>query len=44
MSRREQPAVSTRVRRRHVVFLGGFDPKGASWYHAMYTRHAALIG
>ena len=29
------------VRRRHVLFFGGFDPKGASWYHAMYSRHAA---
>jgi hypothetical protein len=31
-----------RVRRRHVLFFGGFDPKGASWYHALYQRHAAL--
>jgi hypothetical protein len=29
------------VRRRHVLFFGGFDPKGASWYHGMYRRHAA---
>lgn len=32
------------VRRRHVFFLGGFDPKGASWYHALYARHAAAQG
>lgn len=30
------------VRRRHVLFFGGFDPKGASWYHALYARHAGL--
>lgn len=30
------------IRRRHVLFFGGFDPKGASWYHAVYARHAAL--
>lgn len=28
------------VARRHVLFFGGFDPKGASWYHALYSRHA----
>lgn len=38
MSAGSQP----RVRRRHVLFFGGFDPKGASWYHALYQRHAAL--
>jgi hypothetical protein len=31
-----------RIRRRHVVFFGGFDPKGASWYHGLYKRHASL--
>jgi hypothetical protein len=30
------------VRRRRVLFFGGFDPKGASWYHALYARHAGL--
>lgn len=30
----------TVVRRRRVLFFGGFDPKGASWYHALYARHA----
>ena len=29
------------VRRRHVLFFGGFDPKGAAWYHGLYRRHAA---
>ena len=29
------------VRRRHVFFLSGFDPKGASWYHALYRAQAA---
>jgi hypothetical protein len=32
------------VRRRHVFFLSGFDPKGAGWYHALYARHAAAQG
>jgi hypothetical protein len=30
------------VRRRHVFFLSGFDPKGASYYHALYRAQAAL--
>ena len=29
------------VRRRHVFFLTGFDPKPAAHYHALYTREAA---
>lgn len=29
------------VRRRHVFFLSGFDPKGASYYHALYRTEAA---
>jgi hypothetical protein len=31
-----------RVARRHVFFLSGFDPKGASYYHGLYAREAAL--
>lgn len=27
--------------RRHVFFLSGFDPKGASYYHALHTAEAA---
>jgi pimeloyl-ACP methyl ester carboxylesterase len=30
------------VRRRHVFYLSGFDPKGASHYHALYREQAAL--
>lgn len=30
------------VHRRHVFFLSGFDPKGASYYHALYRAQAAL--
>ncbi len=30
------------VRRRHVFFLGGFDPKGGSYYHRLYRSQAAL--
>lgn len=29
------------VRRRHVFFLAGFDPKGASYYHGLYQRESA---
>ena len=29
------------VRRRQVFFLSGFDPKGASYYHALYRAEAA---
>jgi hypothetical protein len=29
------------VRRRHVYFLSGFDPKGASYYHGLYRKEAA---
>ena len=28
------------VRRRHVFFITGFDPKPAAHYHALYTREA----
>ncbi len=29
------------VHRRHVFFVSGFDPKGASYYHALHTAEAA---
>lgn len=32
------------VNRRHVFFLSGFDPKGASYYHGLYRKEAALQG
>jgi uncharacterized membrane protein YeaQ/YmgE (transglycosylase-associated protein family) len=32
------------VRRRHVFFLSGFDPKGASYYHGLYAAQAQLQG
>lgn len=32
------------VTRRHVFFLSGFDPKGASYYHGLYAGQAALQG
>ena len=32
--------VHPEVRRRHVFFLSGFDPKGASYYHALYQAEA----
>lgn len=28
------------VHRRHVFFVSGFDPKGASYYHALHTAEA----
>lgn len=31
---------ATTVRRRHVFFIAGFDPKRARWYHALYQRQA----
>jgi hypothetical protein len=30
------------VHRRHVYFLSGFDPKGASYYHSLYRTQAGL--
>lgn len=33
-----------KVRSRHVFFLSGFDPKGASWYHRLYAEHARRQG
>lgn len=32
------------VRRRHVFFLSGFDPKGASYYHGLYAGQSQLQG
>ncbi len=32
------------VKRRHVFFLSGFDPKGAAYYHRLYRTQAALQG
>lgn len=32
------------VRRRHVFFVSGFDPKGASYYHGLYAAQARLQG
>jgi len=29
------------VRRRHVFFMSGFDPKGAAYYHRLYATGAA---
>ena len=31
-----------RVRRRHVLYLSGFDPQGPGHYHALYAEEAAL--
>lgn len=30
------------VRRRHVLYLSGFDPQGPGHYHALYAEQAAL--
>jgi hypothetical protein len=30
------------VRRRHVLYLSGFDPQGPAHYHALYAQQAAL--
>jgi hypothetical protein len=32
------------VRRRHVFYLNGFDPKGAAYVHGLYARQAQLQG
>jgi hypothetical protein len=36
--------MSCPVRRRHVFFLSGFDPKGASYYHGLYRAEASRQG
>ena len=28
------------VRRRHVFFIAGFDPRSPRWYHALYRTQA----
>ena len=33
---------AARVRRRHVLYLSGFDPQGPGHYHALYAQQAAL--
>lgn len=38
------PKPDTAVVRRHVFFVSGFDPKGASYYHSLYRSQAALQG
>ena len=42
------PGKTAGVRKRHVFYLSGFDPRGPSHYHALYTteskRQAALNG
>ncbi|GAP38682.1 hypothetical protein [Piscinibacter sakaiensis] len=35
------PATAGRVRRRHVFYLAGFDPKSERYVHALYRREAA---
>ncbi|NJS36223.1 MAG: hypothetical protein HC765_06980 [Brachymonas sp.] len=32
------------ITRRQVFFIGGFDPKGPAYYHAIYQRESALQG
>lgn len=36
------PDTARRVRRRHVLYLSGFDPQGPAHYHALYAEQAAL--
>lgn len=33
---------AARVRRRHVLYVCGFDPQGPGHYHALYAQQAAL--
>ena len=45
MSRRSvEGTAPARVRRRHVFYLSGFDPKGPSHYHRLYADEAAKAG
>ena len=39
-----RPSGKPQVRRRHVFYMSGFDPKGPAHYHRMYTDEAALAG
>lgn len=38
----QTPPATGRVRRRHVLYLSGFDPQGPAHYHALYAEQAAL--
>ena len=44
----DDTGTARRVRRRHVFYLGGFDPQGPSHYHRMYAeesvKQAAVSG
>lgn len=40
-SGQEGQADAGRVRRRHVLYLSGFDPQGPAHYHALYRDEAA---
>ncbi len=35
---------SGRVRRRHVFYVSGFDPKGPAYYHRLFAEQAELAG
>ncbi len=37
----EELVIKSTVRRRTVFYIGGFDPKGAAHYHALYRDEAA---
>ncbi len=37
-------APSRRVRKRHVFYISGFDPKGPAHYHRLYADQAELAG
>lgn len=41
MSGSEGAGYPVRVRRRHVLYLSGFDPQGPAHYHALYAQQAA---
>ncbi|MEO8281164.1 MAG: hypothetical protein ABI564_15805, partial [Ideonella sp.] len=38
------PPISGSVRRRHLFYISGFDPKGPAHYHRLFTEQAALAG
>lgn len=37
----QQPIEQRRVKRRHVFYLSGYDPRGPSHYHRLYKEEAA---
>ena len=39
---KNKPSDNSRVRRRCLFYVSGFDPKGASHYHALYREQAHL--